>query len=212
MQMPTSIYYPLRNQKKKHTLVLDLDETLIHTSDHAVPGYHARVEIQEKRKTRVFYLLKRPYLDLFLATMSQFYELVVFTASIKRYADAVIDIIDYNRVIERRYFRSTCTRSDGVFVKDLSKVCRSLKRCVIIDNSPAAYSLHPCNAVPIDTWIDDPHDTQLRDLIPFLTALHTLDDCRLLLSRRVKHAYLSRRQLHHSQFPLLHPFEDDDDG
>jgi TFIIF-interacting CTD phosphatase-like protein len=40
------------------------------------------------------------------------------------------------------------------------------------------------NAIPIDTWYDDPTDTQLRDLIPFLLALRCLEDVRSVLGRR----------------------------
>jgi RNA polymerase II subunit A small phosphatase-like protein len=52
---------------------------------------------------------------------------------------------------------------------------------IIIDNSPASYVFHPNNAVPISSWFNDPHDTELTDLIPFLTDLATTDDVRAVL-------------------------------
>lgn len=53
-------------------LVLDLDETLVHTTDKAIPLYDHRVDIQTKKAHRVFYILKRPFLDLFLLTVREF--------------------------------------------------------------------------------------------------------------------------------------------
>ena len=85
--------------------MLDLDETLVHTTDKAIPQYDCRVEIHTKKAHRVFYILKRPFLDVFLVTLSQYFEIVIFTASIRRYADAVIDLIDLHHVVDRRFFR-----------------------------------------------------------------------------------------------------------
>jgi RNA polymerase II subunit A small phosphatase-like protein len=59
---------------------------------------------------------------------------------------------------------------------------------IIIDNSPASYVFHPNNAVPISSWFNDPHDTELTDLIPFLTDLATTDDVRAVLDANL---YLS---------------------
>lgn len=172
--------------KKRWTLVLDLDETLVHTTDSPSAEYDCRVEIRTRRAHRVFYILKRPYLDTFLATLSTAFEIVIFTASIRRYADAVIDLVDVNRVVGRRYFRPHCVKSGSSFLKDLRSLSTSgdLRRTVLIDNSPVAYTLQPENALPISTWIGAPEDTALRDLIPFLLALRACDDLRPLLYRR----------------------------
>lgn len=60
-----------------------------------------------------------------------------------------------------------------------------LRRTLLVDNSPVAYSLQEENALPIATWYDDPTDTALRDLIPFLLSLRAMDDVRALLYRRL---------------------------
>ena len=161
-------------------------QTLVHTTDVAIPVYDCRVEIHTRRLSRTFFILKRPYLDTFLLTLSPYYHLIVFTASIRRYADAVIDLIDSASVIRQRFFRSHCLRDEasGELVKDLRVVGRGRKRMVIVDNSPAAYSRNEDNAVPIDTWYDEQSDTQLRELIPLLIALRNVDDVRSVLSRR----------------------------
>jgi CTD nuclear envelope phosphatase 1 len=166
--------------------VLDLDETLVHTTDKVVPLYDFRVEIHTRRAHRAFYILKRPFLDVFLVTLAQYFEIVIFTASIRRYAEAVIDIIDTHHVVERRYYRQSCIKNGTAFLKDLRIVNPDLRRVLLIDNSPVAYSLQEENGVPISTWYDDPNDTALRDLIPFLLAVRSLEDVRALLYRRVR--------------------------
>jgi Dullard-like phosphatase family protein len=123
---------------------------------------------------------------LSLCQLSHYFELVIFTASIRRYADAVIDLIDLHHVIDRRFFRQSCLKgAGGSFLKDLRVVSGTdLRRTCLVDNSPVAYSLQEENALPIATWYDDQSDTALRDIIPFMLALRSMDDIRPLLFRR----------------------------
>ena len=60
---------------------------------------------------------------------------------------------------------------------DLSQVC-------LVDNSPISFVIAPDNGIPIDTWIDDPNDEALLDLLPFLDALRFCEDVRSVLSLR----------------------------
>lgn len=69
--------------------------------------------------------------------------------------------------------------------QDLSQLGREMEDCIIIDNSPASYIFHPHNAVPVSTWFNDPHDTELTDLCPFLTDLATVDDIRGVLDGNI---------------------------
>jgi RNA polymerase II subunit A small phosphatase-like protein len=52
---------------------------------------------------------------------------------------------------------------------------------IIIDNSPSSYMFQPDHAIPIGSWYDDPNDTELLDLIPFLEAMTQVDDVRTVL-------------------------------
>lgn len=171
---------------KKYTLVLDLDETLVHTMHEQPPVYDFKIPLYSQRECRWFYVLKRPFLDAFLAALSPHYHIVVFTASLRKYADSVIERIDPNNYIEKRLFRSSCLEdpSKGDLIKDLSAVCKNRKRVIMIDNSPTAYSHNEENAIPIETWIDETNDTQLRELIPVLIALRQAEDVRTILRRR----------------------------
>jgi RNA polymerase II subunit A small phosphatase-like protein len=72
----------------------------------------------------------------------------------------------------------------GIFIdriQDLSQLGRPIGDTIIIDNSPASYIFHPNNSVPVSSWFNDPHDTELTDLVPFLTDLAVVDDVRGVL-------------------------------
>jgi RNA polymerase II subunit A small phosphatase-like protein len=61
---------------------------------------------------------------------------------------------------------------------------RELRNTIIIDNSPASYLFHPENAVPIESWFDDPSDRDLLELIPFLQECANASDVRVPLRER----------------------------
>lgn len=182
------------NTVKRKILVLDLDETLIHSHHDGVlrptvrpgtpPDFILKVVI-DKHPVR-FFVHKRPHVDFFLEVVSQWYELVVFTASMEIYGSAVADKLDNNKgILKRRYYRQHCTLDSGSYIKDLSVVHDDLSSVVILDNSPGAYRSHPDNAIPIKSWFSDPSDTALLNLLPMLDALRFTADVRSVLSRNL---------------------------
>ncbi len=60
-----------------------------------------------------------------------------------------------------------------------------LSRVLLVDNSPICYALNADNGIPIETWISDPNDEALLDLLPFLDCLRFVSDVRSILSLRV---------------------------
>ncbi|WFC99148.1 protein-serine/threonine phosphatase [Malassezia yamatoensis] len=162
-------------------LVLDLDETLVHSSFKAVPNADFIVPVEIDNVVHNVHVIKRPGVDEFLRHMGQLYEVVIFTASLNKYADPVIDILDTHRAVHHRLFRESCYNHHGNYVKDLSQLGRPLHDTIILDNSPTSYIFHPANAVPVSSWFNDPHDTELTDLSPFLQDLVDVDDIRIVL-------------------------------
>ncbi|KAG5650623.1 hypothetical protein H0H81_011627 [Sphagnurus paluster] len=162
-------------------LVLDLDETLVHSSFKAVQDAHFIVPVEIEYHMHHFHVLKRPGVDDFLKKMGDIYEVVVFTASLSKYADPVLDKLDIHRVVAHRLFRESCFSYKGNYVKDLSQLGRPIADTIILDNSPASYIFHPSNAVPVSSWFNDPHDAELTDLIPFLADLTDVGDVRGIL-------------------------------
>lgn len=126
---------PPKTSDKAYTLVLDLDETLVHF-----------VTAEKKFKLR-------PGCLWFLKEMSLCFELIVFTAAAKDYADFILDVIERRaecvnmanepnsntsysgkKLFAHRLYRPQCQLDGGVYVKDLSRLGRSLSKILIVDN------------------------------------------------------------------------------
>jgi CTD small phosphatase-like protein 2 len=171
------------------TLVLDLDETLVHCSTDASeirnPDFIFHVEFQG-----VVYTVncrKRPGVDEFLEYVRGRFEVVVFTASQKVYADKLLDILDASHeVIHHRVFRDDCTNVEGNYLKDLSVLGRDLRSVLIVDNSPQAFAFQLDNGVPILSWFDSRSDRELYKIIPLLDSLLDVDDVRPTLRERFR--------------------------
>lgn len=141
------------------TLVLDLDETLIHSlakGGRMSSGHMVEVKLAAPVSTTgeptatlapqhpiLYYVHKRPHCDEFLRKVCKWYKLVVFTASVQEYADPVIDWLEQERkFFQARYYRQHCTLRNEAFIKDLSSVEPDLSKVMILDNSPTSYIFH----------------------------------------------------------------------
>lgn len=79
------------DESEVYTLVLDLDETLIHYECDDTDGD---------------YYLIRPGAIQFLREMALYYEIVIFTAAMPEYADKILDNLDENGfMIKYRLYR-----------------------------------------------------------------------------------------------------------
>ncbi|KAF8161011.1 HAD-like domain-containing protein [Crassisporium funariophilum] len=180
--VPKPLLPPISPQHAgRKCLVLDLDETLVHSSFKSISQADYVVPVEIEYHWHNVYVIKRPGVDNFLKKMGEIYEVVVFTASLSKYADPVLDKLDIHQVVSHRLFRESCYNHKGNYVKDLSQLGRPIADTIILDNSPASYIFHPNNAVPVSSWFNDPHDTELTDLVPFLADLSTVDDVRGVL-------------------------------
>jgi len=163
---------PPQNEKKKgkKCLVLDLDETLVHSSFKQVPcDFVVPVKIEDK--TYKVYVAKRPHVDDFMKRCGELYEIVIFTASLAQYTDPVVDLLDVHKVVDWRLFRESCTPFKGAYVKDMGRMGRDISQIMIVDNSPHSYLFNRENAFPCETWYNDQNDRELMDFIPLLEQL-----------------------------------------
>jgi len=167
----------------KKTLVLDLDETLVHSSFKPIQGADFVIPVEIDDQVHQVYVLKRPGVDQFMKRMGDLYEIVVFTASLAKYADPVLDLLDKHKVVRARLFREACVNHKGNYVKDLNRLGRDIKRTIIIDNSPASYMFNPENAVPVESWFDDPNDTELFSLCGILERLAKVEDVQEAIAK-----------------------------
>jgi len=184
-------------QCKQKTLVLDLDETLVHSSLEAVPQSDFTFPVHFNGAEHTIHVRQRPGLHQFLARVSELFEVVVFTASQKIYAERLLNIIDPQRkYIKHRIFRESCVVVDGNYLKDLTVLGRDLRATAIVDNSPQAFGFQVDNGIPIESWYDDAGDTELLKLLPFLEGLVHADDVRPAIARRFRMRELIERAVH----------------
>lgn len=144
------------NGPVQKTLVIDLDETLIHSlakGGRMSSGHMVEVKLNTTvgyggatlgpQHPILYYVHKRPHCDDFLRRVCKWYNLVVFTASVQEYADPVIDWLEQERkYFSGRYYRQHCTFRNGAYIKDLSSVEPDLSKVMILDNSPLSYIFH----------------------------------------------------------------------
>ncbi|XP_038981510.1 CTD small phosphatase-like protein 2 isoform X5 [Phoenix dactylifera] len=180
------ISQPKETKKRKPiTLVLDLDETLVHSTLEHCDDADFTFPVFFNMKQHTVYVRRRPYLQLFLERVAQMFEIVVFTASQSIYAEQLLDMLDpEKKLISQRIYRESCIFSDGSYTKDLTILGVDLANVVIIDNSPQVFRLQVNNGIPIKSWFDDPSDHALLQLLPFLESLADADDVRPIIAKK----------------------------
>lgn len=155
--------------QKPYTLLLSLDDLIITSTWDRQQGWRTA---------------KRPGVDYFLAYLSQFYEIVIFTTQHHYTAMPIIEKLDpYNFFIAYRLYREATRSVDGKIVKDLSYLNRDLSKVILLDTHPEHVSSHPENAIIIPKWTGAPGDKGLIAMIPFLEsiAIYKSPDVRPIL-------------------------------
>ena len=182
---------PEKTSNKK-TLVLDLDETLVHSvggmenGEGGEPQHDFIIQIpQNNNSSHDVHVMVRPHVEEFLQRMSKRFELVIFTASISKYANPLLNIVDKMGYVPFRLFREHCTLINTAFVKDLNLLGRDAKDIIILDNNPTAYSLNHYNGFPIKSWFDDKNDDELLKICPILEFLSYVPDVREYIKKIV---------------------------
>ena len=151
--------YVRTKNNKEFSLVLDLDETLVHFKEQ-VNGGEGILRI-------------RPGINEFLDEVGKYYELIIFTTATQDYADLLIDAIEEDKIyFDHRLYRDHAVIIDNDFIKDLNRIGRPLDKIIIVDNMPQNFRLQKENGIMIKAfWGEDSFDTALCDLIPILVNI-----------------------------------------
>ena len=169
--------------KNSFTLVLDLDETLIHSSFSQPEHYDFDISLQLNKAMYKVYVQVRPGAVEFLKHVCDIFDVYIFTASLQEYSIPVIQKFapwfPLNKVLSRHH----CRVYKNMFVKDISIFQRHLSKVIIVDNSAESFILQPQNGILISSWIGDRKDTALlKEILPVLKRCANSDDARTAIS------------------------------
>jgi len=157
LMLPPYITIP---NKKKYTLVISLDETLIHFKKGNI-------------KTNQGIIQLRPGILEFFEAIKPYYEIVLFCNGNKKYSDLIINSIDSKRkYIDHRLYREQCIVMNNDYVKDISKIGRPINKTIIVDNLPQNFRLNKENGINIKSFLgDNPNDKILFNLSKILVNI-----------------------------------------
>ena len=175
--------------KKQKTLIFDLDETLIHCNEDQSIKSDIKIPITFPTGEKIEAGINiRPFAFEILEQMSEFFEIIIFTASHSCYANPVIDFLDRKKVVKKRLFRDHCSQiAPGLFTKDLRVILgRDLKDVVLVDNAAYSFLAQVYNGVPILPYYKGKKDKELFKLKGFLMGLIGLDDVRVAIRQHFK--------------------------
>lgn len=201
------LYLAERFSYPRLKVVLDMDECLLHseffrsfsskslfskrsetysrnieTHDQKVESFE--VVIEDGTEVTVY---KRPGLSEFLNRVCKEFETYIFTAGQEYYSRPLLDILDpEQKLFQGRFYRTSCTKFRGKYVKDLSEVLQTddLARVVLVDNNPMSFIPQPNNGIPITSFYDDPNDRAFEEVTEVLAELNACKDVRVPLRRR----------------------------
>ncbi|CAI8504828.1 unnamed protein product [Hanseniaspora opuntiae] len=158
----------------KKCLVLDLDETLVHSSFKYVKAADFVIPVEIDGIVHSVYVLKRPGCDEFLKQVAKWYEVVIFTASVSRYGDPLLDTLDGvlkpNPVSKERIQRIIQQHRPKTHTPEtLQRQLLQLRGQLFTSSTHSTQS-------PSPPWFSDIHDNELLDILPLLKDLSGVVD------------------------------------
>ena len=167
-------------------LILDLDETLIHSTERPL-------DREPAIRVGPFFVYARPWLEEFLSRCGALFQTAVWSSAGADYAGAVVASIFPSETPQAFVWsREQCVqqydpeRGEIQFLKDLKKVKRKgfdLRRVLIVEDSPHKVRRSYGNAIYVKPFLGDPNDDELPLLSPYLATLSDIPDVRLIEKR-----------------------------
>ena len=184
-------------KKMPKLLIFDLDETLVHCVPYEqlefdidgnwISKSDLKLTLYSKEGIEDLYVNLRPFIRRSIISLKRHYQVILFTASTKDYADTIINSFDpYYELFETRLYReSWMWTQDEVYIKDLRifEDLWNLKNIVIVDNSPHSFGLQLDNGYPITSYYNSKADKELLRLMEYLKLLSKENDVRKILNK-----------------------------
>ena len=178
-------------QTRHKTLIFDMDETLVHAEilpkgDPPIEDVDFKINLSSKDENGnddeyVIYVKMRPFYDECMENLSKYYEIAVFTAGEEEYANAILDMLDQDKIIQHRLYRQHCICiEDKYYVKDLRIIKdRDLDSVILVDNSIISFAYNMDNGVPCAAFYRwTKNDEELLYMHSYLNELFHMDDIR----------------------------------
>ena len=177
-------------EKNKKLLILDLDETLAHSDldfslKDKIQKYDTILHFNsDEEKNIPIPLLIRPWTKEFLDYAVKEFDLVIFTASDKQYANEIIDFIEKDKkYFKMRLYRNHCLFIEpGLYIKDLRIFSdyKNIEDIIILDNSLFSFANQLNNGILITSFFSDLNDTFLENVKCYLEYIKIQKDIRLM--------------------------------
>ncbi len=172
------------NDSNKQILLLDLDETLIHADFEGIfknlNNYDTIINFNDENNNYSVGIFLRPGIYDFLNTLKDKFDIFIYTASTKEYANSVVKFLDpENQIFKMTFYRKNCININGqIYIKDLS-IFDNLEKIVIVDNSLYSFMCHLSNGILINSFYGDKSDIELYSVLNYLISfVSNCDDIR----------------------------------
>ena len=179
--------------EKKRLAIFDLDETLIHCVLKDIDSAQKKIKIKMSASLeKTIGLNIRPNFEKSILKIKEKYHVIMFTASLQKYADAVMDEIDpTGSLFEYRLYRNNCTQikvdNQIYYIKDLRVLKNiSLDDIVIIDNSVLSFAFHLDNGIPILPYYRGDDEIEMKSLVKLLDNLADVPQIKTKLRSLMK--------------------------
>lgn len=178
---------------KKRLAIFDLDETLVHCELKDIDSAQKKIKIKMSASIeKTIGLNIRPNFEKSILKIKEKYHVIMFTASLQKYADAVMDEIDpTGSLFEYRLYRNNCTQikveNQIYYIKDLRVLKNiSLDDIVIIDNSVLSFAFHLDNGIPILSYYRGDDEIEMNSLVKLLDNLADVPQIKTKLRSLMK--------------------------
>lgn len=183
-------------------LILDLDETLIYSS-------YSKEDIQSPYDFMIdntYYVKKRPYVEDFLQEVRKHFDLAVWTAATRDYAQIIVHELFEKQNIPLKFFhsRERCVERDNTrsmydsyvtkyYIKDLKKIKKhfQLDKVLFVDDLTVSLQRNYGNLVKIPPFQGEIEDNHLLLLKDYLISIKDEENLRKIEKRSWQNQVIS---------------------